>query len=61
MSTIKVKLKDGTITEYIKPDHCPISDDDWISPLGYCWYFATCQDDGEQSCTNSNGCVGYTL
>jgi hypothetical protein len=58
MASIKVKLKDGTIAEYIKPEHCPISDEEWQHPLGYCWGFATRQDAGEPQCTEIHeGCI----
>jgi hypothetical protein len=51
MVSIKVKLPNGTIVEYVKPAHCPIPDEEWKHPLGYCWAFATRQDEGESQCT----------
>ena len=54
MATIKVRSSSGKITEYKKPDHCPISDDVWSTPLGYCWGFATNQDNGDKTCTCSS-------
>jgi hypothetical protein len=57
MVSIKVRLSDGTIAEYVKPKHCPISDKEWQHPLGYCWGFATNQDEGLLQCTEPNeGC-----
>jgi len=51
MAQITVKLSDGSEATYIKPDHCLISDTMWQTPLGYCWAFASRQDDGEEQCT----------
>lgn len=48
MASIKVKLKNGEIAEYIKPEHCPIPDNVWETPLGYCWAFALRQDEGAE-------------
>ena len=44
---LKVKVKEGKIHEYIRPQHCFISDDEWEHALGYCWAFALNQDKGE--------------
>ncbi len=46
MSSIKIKDKDGRVSEYVKPEHCPISSEDWAHPFGYCWGFAQNQDNG---------------
>jgi hypothetical protein len=55
MATIKLKREDGTIAEYTKPSHCPIPDEIWCSPLGYCWSFAYDIDEGKETCTEPTG------
>jgi hypothetical protein len=60
MASITVKLKDGTIATYVKPSHCLISDEDWEHSLGYCWGFASRQDEGIPQCkawNENGGCI----
>jgi hypothetical protein len=56
MFSIKVKLPDGSIAEYVKPSHCPFLDEDWHNVFSFCGGFEIIDGKGFPQCSFTDEC-----